>query len=245
MRGGRKLFERIWDKKMDLKDNLLRRIDKLLETKNRKPLESEVAEIDVAITHLYGMLYGKQSAQLELVLTLRKQAYSTERDERRHSYDNDRYSKLLHFRQGLRGCLEGLKADIDEGRIVNIHAVAQGEVFGDFIALAQRALNEEQREIAAVLAFAALENALKQCATNNYKLTVEEANMDTVIKALKSKGAISGRQGELLDKYRNLRNDTFHARWNKIDSPEINAVLGFTEEFLKKHFSRDKIKLLK
>ena len=104
------------------------------------------------------------------------------------------------------------------------------------LALAQRALNEEQREIAAVLAFAALENALKQCATKNYKLTVEEANMDTVIKALKSKGAISGRQGELLDKYRNLRNDTFHARWNKIDSPEINAVLGFTEEFLKKHF---------
>ena len=95
MRGGRKLFERIWDKKMDLKDNLLRRIDKLLETKNRKSLESEVAEIDVAITHLYGMLYGKQSAQLELVLTLRKQAYSTERDEeRRHSYDNDRSSKL-------------------------------------------------------------------------------------------------------------------------------------------------------
>ena len=229
---------------MDLKDNLLRRIDELLETKNPKPLESEVAEIDVAITHLYGMLYGKQSAQLELVLTLRKQVYSTEWDER-YSHDSDRSWKLHHFRQGLRGCLEALKGDIGEGRIVNIHAVAQGEVFSDFIALAQRALNEERMEIAAVLAFAALENALKQCATNNYKLTVEEANMDTVIKALKSKGAISGRQGELLDKYRNLRNDTFHARWNKIDSPEINAVLGFTEEFLKKHFSRDKIKLLK
>ena len=221
---------------MELKDQLLKRVNELLETKEKKSLGLEVAEMDATITHLYEILYGRQSTKYEIVSTLRKQAYSAEQDKR-FNYDTNRHSKLLDFRQGLFGCLTSLKAEIEIGLLANIQAEAQGEVYSDLVASAYKALDEGRTIIAAVLACASLENALKQCAIDKFNLDVEEADMSQVIGALKSKGAIPKRQGDFLDTIRNFRNDTFHARWKKIDSPEIRGVLGFTEEFLNKHFS--------
>ena len=122
---------------MDLKDNILQRIDSLLENESHQPLEGEIAELVVTTTKLFEILYGTNSTQLDLIETMQKQAYDVKSEPRR----------LYQFRSGLYGCLEALKADLSEGRIVDLQSEARGEVFGDFIALARRALDENEKDV--------------------------------------------------------------------------------------------------
>ena len=72
---------------------------------------------------------------------------------------NDSNARI--FVQHLHGFLRNLVSDISGGRIVNIQSEAQGEVLGDFLALARKALDEEQKDVAAVLACAALDRCTK------------------------------------------------------------------------------------
>jgi hypothetical protein len=59
-------------------------------------------------------------------------------------------------------------------------------------------LEEGNKDVAAVLACAALEDALKRYATLN-DLDVQDQSMQQVVGALKSKGLVSGAQKILLD----------------------------------------------
>lgn len=135
----------------------------------------------------------------------------------------------------LHGYLRELKESITDGLIANIQSEARGEALGDFLVLARESLDAEQKEVAAVLACAALEDALKRCA-NNRGLNVQDKNMNDVVNALKTNGVIRRNQGALLSAFVKLRNDAFHARWDTIDTAGVKSVLAFTEEFLAKQF---------
>ena len=212
---------------MDLKDNMLRRIDELLEEPKHPELREKAAEITLAVINMVGMLYGPHSAQLNFVKTLEKQIPA-------EGWQDDWSVQVVV--NHLHGCLRTLKADITEGRIANVQSEARGEVLGDFIVLAREALNEKQKDVAAVLACAALEDALKRCA-NSHNLDVHDKDMSNVVNALKSAGVVRGPQGSLLNGFVQLRNKAFHARWEVLDVPDIKSILAFTEEFLVKHFS--------
>ena len=173
------------------------------------------------------MLYGPQSPQLDLVETLRKQVYD--------GHWTEEYKSKV-FVEHLHGCLRTLAADIREGRIVNIRSEARGEVLGDFLALAREALDEQQKDVAAVLACAALEDVLKRCAIDQ-GLDVHDKDMSSVVNSLKSAGVIRGPQGALLSGFVKLRNKTFHAQWEAIDVADVKSIIAFTEEFLVKQFS--------
>lgn len=110
------------------------------------------------------------------------------------------------------------------------------EILGDFIALAREAHSEDQKEVVAVLACAALEDSLKQCA-KRHGLKVDGESMQTVVHAIKSKGLIRATEGKVLEGLSKVRNDAFHARWEEIDIPSITSILAFTGTFLIKHFS--------
>lgn len=217
---------------MDLKDSILQRIDELLEYDFKGGhLDEGVAEIASGTLKLFELLYDRHSPQVEQVLALRKQMF-----------DNVSHSREVNlFRKRLYGYLRALKSDVTEGRIVNLQTEARGEVFGDFIVLARRALDEGEKNVAAVLACAALEDSLKQCA-NSHNLNVGDEEMSTVINALKSKGVISRPDGTSLKGYTQLRNKAFHAQWDEIDIPHLQGLLAFTEGFLVKHFSYQSLK---
>ena len=195
---------------MNLTDNILDRINQQLDHGRN------LSELCLAVTSLFQMVYGPNSAQLLLVATVREQVYNRPERERSHTNDWD-------FMEQLYGFLRGLKAEIEGGLIVNIQSEAQGEVLGDFLVLARKALDEEEKDVAAVLACAALEDALKRYARDQ-GLNVQDKNMQTVVKALKSKGVIPSLQGKLLDGYVQIRNKTFHAQWEEIDGPAVNPT---------------------
>ena len=138
----------------------------------------------------------------------------------------------------LQGVFQSAKEDFEGGYVFNVDLRISGEVFGDFVVLAKQSLTEGHKDVAAVLASAALEDALKRYA-NAEGLNTDNQSMSEVINALKSKRLVSGAQRSLLDAMPRIRNFAMHANWEKISEPDVNSIIGFVEQFLLTKFSQD------
>lgn len=138
----------------------------------------------------------------------------------------------------LQGVFQSAKEDFEGGYVFNVDLRISGEVFGDFVVLAKQSLTEGHKDVAAVLASAALEDALKRYA-NAEGLNIDNQSMPEVINALKSKGLVSGAQKSLLDAMPRVRNFAMHANWEKISEPDVNSIIGFVEQFLLQKFSQN------
>lgn len=136
----------------------------------------------------------------------------------------------------LNALFRSAKEDFEGGYVFDVELRVSGEVFGDFIALARKSLAEGHKDVAAVLACAALEDALKRFADAN-GLAVGDKTMQEVVNALKSSGLVAGAQKTLLDAMPRIRNFAMHADWDKIAEPDVSSVLGFVEQFLLSKFS--------
>lgn len=128
------------------------------------------------------------------------------------------------------------KEDFEGGYVFNVELRVSGEVFGDFVVLARKALDEGHKDVAAVLACAALEDALKRYATVS-GLVVDDKAMADVVNALKGAGLVAGAQKAILDRMPTIRNYALHANWEKISEPDVGGVIGFVEQFLLTKFS--------
>jgi uncharacterized protein YutE (UPF0331/DUF86 family) len=135
----------------------------------------------------------------------------------------------------LVGILKGIQHDVKSGMLSDFRQLLQAEIFADFIALAKEAL-DDNKDVAAVLACAALEDALKRVALKE-NLDVDDKDMSNVINSLKTKGVIKGAQVPIVQSYVKLRNKAFHAEWDKIDKESVSSVIGFTEQFILSNFS--------
>ncbi|WP_218151147.1 DUF4145 domain-containing protein [Nitrosospira briensis] len=136
----------------------------------------------------------------------------------------------------MKGIFRAAMADYKGGYTFSYQAAIAGEVYGDFIVLAKNALGEGSKDVAAVLACAALEDALKRLAQSN-GLEVSEKVMQEVVSALKSKGVVGGAQKALLDAMPKIRDYAMHANWEKITPQDVGSVIGFVEQLLLNKFS--------
>lgn len=133
------------------------------------------------------------------------------------------------------GIFRAAKEDFEKGFTRQLEKQISGEIFGDFVVLAKTALAEGKKDVAAVLACAALEDALKRYATLN-GLDAGGKTMDNVVGMLKSAGLVQGAQKSLLDAMPRVRNCAMHADWAKISEPEVHSVISFVESFLQTKF---------
>ena len=138
--------------------------------------------------------------------------------------------------QPLQGIVQAARSDYEGGYLFSLKSQVSGEIFGDFVVLAKRCLDEGNKDTAAVLAAAALEDALKAYADRN-GLEVSEKSMQEVVNALKAKGLVGGAQKSLLDVMPRIRDYAMHANWEKIGAEDVRSVIGFVEQFLLTKFS--------
>jgi hypothetical protein len=131
----------------------------------------------------------------------------------------------------LKGVFLGASADYRGGYVFSVEASISGEVLGDFVAMAKLALDDGHKDVAAVLACAALEDTLKRFGRLN-GVDVDNKALQEVVGALKSKGLVSGAQKSLLDVMPKIRDFAMHANWSKIQDADVRSVLGFVEQFL-------------
>jgi hypothetical protein len=135
-----------------------------------------------------------------------------------------------------KGAFQAAKSDFEGGYIFDLDKALSGEVLGDFVSLAKAALKDGNKDVAAVLASAALEDALKRYGREN-GLDINDKVMQEVVSALKSKGLVSGAQKSLLDTMPKLRDYAMHANWDKLTKEDVGSVIGFVEQFLLSHFA--------
>ena|ERR1035437_2185689 len=149
------------------------------------------------------------------------------------------YDDFQGYRENLQytlGVFEAAKADFESGFCNSLEKQISGEVFGSFIFAAKSALEEGNKDVAAVLVCAALEDALKKFAATN-GLNVDGKDMTAVINALKSKSLVAGAQKGILDSMPKIRNAAMHAEWSKISPIEVGGIIGYTQQFLIENFS--------
>lgn len=148
-----------------------------------------------------------------------------------------RDSVVSHVKlESLKVIFNSAKEAFDGGYLFNVELTVSGELFGDFVAMAKHALSEGHKDVAAVLACAALEDTLKRYALAN-DLSVDGYSMQDTVNALKAKRLVTGAQKTLLDTMPKIRDYAMHANWNKISAPDVNSVIGYVEQFLLMHFS--------
>ncbi|MEN6620457.1 MAG: DUF4145 domain-containing protein [Smithella sp.] len=148
----------------------------------------------------------------------------------------DKCSGIKSQVDALKGIFRAAKADYDGGYAFSMQTLISGEIYGDFVALAKGALAEGAKDVAAVLACAALEDALKRLALLN-DLQVLDKSMQDIVNALKAKGLIGGAQKTLLDTMPKIRDYAMHANWHKITPQDVGSVIGFVEQLLLTKFS--------
>jgi len=171
-----------------------------------------------SVSSLFEQVFGRESTHYEQL----------------HKCWNDFHGHDYEFDKAL-GVFRAAKEDYLGGYLFRLSASISGEVYGDFVVLAKNALDEGYKDVAAVLACAALEDALKRYAQSN-GLDITDKSMSDVVNTLKSKGMVQGAQKTLLDTMPRLRNYAMHANWEKISPEDSAGILGFVEKFILEKF---------
>lgn len=209
------------------KENIYRRLDELIQVaQSRNAGSIEVGEVTSGTINILEKLYGSYSEKLKAY----NQLYQ---DYVRHKTERGAYL-CGEMRYATLGVLKSIKSEVEAGLVGNLELQTQGGIFGDFITLARESL-DENKDVAAVLVSAALEDALKRFALQN-NLDVADANMEQVINALKSKGLLKDPQASIAKGHKELRKKAFHANWDKIEKASVNSAIGFTETFILENF---------
>jgi hypothetical protein len=204
---------------------ILQKINFLVEKFGKNYDNMEIAELFFGTLTLASKVYGDNSNAVNTIIEFKEEFI-------KDNYWRDGASRSI--RDTLMGLLLNLKLDIESGFIDSLEKIISGELFGDFISLAKN-IFEDSKDVACVLACAALEDALKKFARLN-NLQVDNKEMSEVINALKSNSLIGGPQASIITAYTKLRNKAFHAEWDKIEKPEVQSLISFTEGFIIKYF---------
>lgn len=166
------------------------------------------------------------------VMHLLEQTFGMESPHyRKFAAIQDEYAEESRL-EPARGIFLAAKSDFEAGHLSSLAAAIAAEVLGDFLALAKAALAEGNKDVAAVLACAALEDALKRFAREN-GINVDNKSMQEVVELLRLRDLVDDGQVTLLDAMRKIRNNAMHAKWDKIRAENVGSVIGFAEEFMK------------
>ena len=211
-------------------DEILKRIDELINLGN-EVLKTEIPKDQFRAASVNnGEFRGFRSASLSFL----ERVFGANQTYYKEFINHVTINYSSHTKAGI-NILQAAKEEIKGGWLFTIEGQVSAEIFADFIALAKEAL-DGNKDVAAVLACAALEDALKRVAMKE-NLDVTDKDMSDVINALKTKGVIKGAQAPIVQSYVKLRNKAFHAEWDKIDKESVSSVIGFTEQFLLTKFS--------
>ena len=230
----------------DIVERYLKRIDELLTELNELSLSRrnnhgldillsdddseapQVHQLFSATLNIASNIFGGKSPQVKSLVDQRKMIGA-----KKYINQSDELRETCHL---VSGVLTSTKNDIELGLISRIIIQASGAVIGDFIAIAKNELKVGSKDVAAVLASAALEDALKRKA-DELGIKTENKDLSAIINALKSQGFIGGAQGPIVSSFVKLRNSAMHADWSKIQETDVNSMIGFLEPFLIKNFS--------
>lgn len=178
--------------------------------------------------HIAMVLYGNDSAVIRSLVAV---------FDRYEDYAQQMPEYVQQWRDAILGFLEDFLLAVEKGWVGDVQFRAQGEVLSDLVGLARTHLDEGQKDVAAVLAAAALEEFFKRCASK-YKIHFTPGEkLANIAGALNREGILIGAEKGMVDSMLGFRNRALHAEWNAVTPASVSSAIGFLDQLLLKHFA--------
>lgn len=218
-----------------MKDKIINKIDNLLDLADRFKASETPSTIDIGsssfATKKYDVeLYSefKNSAK-SLVLKL----YGNE-----HPFYTDLNKSLTNFggADNAKGILNAIKLEIKEGFILSIRDLVSGEVFSDFIEMAEYFLKEKYKDPAAVIIGSVLENRLRSLMSANNFDTLDQKEKPKKASSLNDELYKADIYGKLDQKsiiaWLDLRNQAAHGHYDEYKQEQVEMMLNYVRDFI-------------
>lgn len=139
----------------------------------------------------------------------------------------------------IAGVVDALKADVSAGYLETQRELIHGELFADFLDMAQHLLDEGYKDASAVIAGSSLEAHLRQLATKSGleiqigsgdRLTTKKA--DRLNADLAKVNGYSKLDQKSVTAWLDLRNKAAHGHYSQYDKPQVGLMLSGVRDFI-------------
>lgn len=144
------------------------------------------------------------------------------------------------------GMMKSVQVDLENGHLDSARSLITGEVFSDFLDMAEHLLEEDYKDPAAVLTGGVLEDHLRKlCQSHNIDSKEEKVGKtvprksDRLNSDLAKSGAYGKQDLKMVTGWLNLRNHAAHGEYDKYTQEEVRIMLMGVRDFV----SRLRIKL--
>ena len=148
-------------------------------------------------------------------------------------------SKVLDF---LIGTLEGLFNDLKKNYLKSLTEIIRGDVFEDYLEMAEHLLNEGYKDPAAVISGSTLEEHLRElCSRNDINIYLPTGTRkrpkraDQINSDLAKNEVYSKLDQKNITAWLDLRNKAAHGKYNEYNSKNVELMLMGIKEFINKN----------
>lgn len=151
--------------------------------------------------------------------------------------ENDKYpANHIKF---IVGVVAALRQDILAGHVESLTELVHGELFGDFLEMAQHLLAEGYKDAAAVIAGSSLEAHLRQlCQKNDIDTEITDSSrlepkkMDLINSELTKAGAYTKLDQKNITAWLDLRNKAAHGLYEEYLKEQVSLMIAGIRDFL-------------
>jgi hypothetical protein len=141
--------------------------------------------------------------------------------------------------RNLAGVVESLHADVAAGFVGGMAELVRGDLFADFLEMAQHLLDEQYKDAAAVIAGSSLEAHLRQlCAKHGVSTDVVSSNGTRPKKAeqmnsdLAAATVYSKLDQKNVTAWLDLRNNAAHGKYAEYQAPQVALLIAGARDFM-------------
>ncbi len=139
------------------------------------------------------------------------------------------------------GVAKTIKHDLENGLLVNFRAIAQADIFSDFLEMGEYLLQEGYKDAAAVIISSVLENGLRKLAEQNNVAVVTESGKQLTIDPLNAELAKREVYSKLIQKqitsWAHIHNKAAHGEYGEYNREQVQMMLLFVQNFVSEHLN--------
>lgn len=147
---------------------------------------------------------------------------------------------LYRHMSSIVGVVQALKADINAGMLRTLVELAHGDVFADFIEMAEHLNDSGYKDAAAVIVGSTLESHLRGlCNKANIQVTTVDKNdkawpkkADGLNADLAKASAYSGLDQKNVTAWLDLRNKAAHGRYDEYNTDQVSLLISGIGDFI-------------
>ncbi|MEO8150337.1 MAG: hypothetical protein ABI723_22070 [Bacteroidia bacterium] len=180
----------------------------------------------ISIGNMINKLYPTDNNEFSSIYSRLKQ------DLWAHSISNEVLSQLHE----LLGILDAIKNALENGLLENFETLVRAELFSNFLEMAEYFLNENLKNVAAILTGGVLEDSLRKLAIDN-GLTINRPDgkrmtIDPLSEALGKIGKLTALQIKKIKVLADIRNSAAHSLYDNFTDSDVKNMIRDVNDFV-------------